>query len=98
MKKGDDDNNDAMRRTSVSQDRVTETLYSEELFHITQYKSLSTSQIGKNVWGGGVQTVKTTHLAATAGFHTSQLVLHVIYRVSDRHGFSYNYFVTVEDK
>ncbi len=64
MKKGDDvaddDNDDAMRRTSVSQDRVTETLYSEELFHITQYKSLSTSQIVKNVWGWGTDSQNNT--------------------------------------
>ncbi len=42
--------------------------------------------------------VNMTHLAVPAGVHTSQLVLHAIYRVSDRCGFSHNYFVTREDE
>ncbi len=43
---------------------------------------------------GVVWTFNTTNLAVPARFHTSQLVLHVVYRVSDKHKFSYNYFVT----
>jgi hypothetical protein len=40
MKKGDDvaeDDNDDVVRTSVSKDRATATLYTEELFLSTQY-------------------------------------------------------------
>jgi hypothetical protein len=43
---------------------------------------------------GRILMVNTTHLAAPAGFHTSQLALHAINRVSDKHGFSYNYLGT----
>jgi hypothetical protein len=38
------------------------------------------------------------HLAVSAGFHTYQLVIHVIYRVSDKHRFSNNCFVNGEDE
>jgi hypothetical protein len=38
-----------------------------------------------------------THLAILAGSHTSKLDLHVIYRVFDKCGFSYNYFAAKED-
>ncbi len=37
------------------------------------------------------------HLGVPIRFHTSQLDLHTIYKVSDKCGFSYNYFVTGED-
>jgi hypothetical protein len=37
------------------------------------------------------------HLAVPAGFHTSQMDLHLIYRVSNESRFSYNYFVKEED-
>jgi hypothetical protein len=52
--------------------------------------ALSTQQTGQ-MWGRGIWTVNTIHLAVPAGFHTSQLDLHAIYR------FSYNYFVTGEE-
>jgi hypothetical protein len=46
------------------------------------------------MWGEGrILMVNTTHLAAPDGFHTSQLALHAINRVSDKHGFSYNYSI-----
>jgi hypothetical protein len=55
MKKGDDvagyEDEDAVR-TSVSQDRVTATLCTEELFLRTQYIALSAYQTGQNVGGG----------------------------------------------
>jgi hypothetical protein len=41
--------------------------------------------------------VNATHLGVPAGFHASQLDLYVIYRVSEKCRFSYNYFVTGED-
>jgi hypothetical protein len=41
--------------------------------------------------------VSMIHLAVLAGFHISQLDLHVISRLSDKCGYSYNYFVTGED-
>jgi hypothetical protein len=44
MKKGDevaDDEDDDAVRTSVSQDQVTATLCTEELFLITQYRKIS---------------------------------------------------------
>jgi hypothetical protein len=42
--------------------------------------------------------VNMTQLVVQAGFHTSQLIIHAIYRVSVKHRFSYNYFVTRGDK
>jgi hypothetical protein len=88
MKKGDDvtdDEDDDAVRISVSQDQVTATLCTEELF--------LRAQSGQS-WGG---TVNTVHEAFPSGFHTSQLDLHTIYRISDKCDFSYNYFVTGED-
>jgi hypothetical protein len=41
--------------------------------------------------------VNTIHLMVPARFHTAQLNLHTRYRVSDKCGFSYHYFVTRED-
>jgi hypothetical protein len=41
--------------------------------------------------------VNMIHLAVPAGFHTTQLDLYMIYSVSDKCGFSYNYFVTEEE-
>jgi hypothetical protein len=79
MKKGydvDDDHYGAVR-TGVSQDRVTAILCTEELFLGIQYIALSTYQTSKNVGGGRIRMVNTTHLAVPAGFHTSQLVLYV---------------------
>jgi hypothetical protein len=83
MKKGDDvtgDEDDDAVRTSVSQDQVTATLCTEELFLRTRYYiaiyTLSTHQTGQMI-----------HLAVPAGFHTSQLDLHMVYRVSDKCGF-----------
>jgi hypothetical protein len=56
-----------------------------------QYSFLHTSDRPKSgEEGGGVCTVNMTHLAVPAGFHTCQLVLHLIYRISDKCGFSYN--------
>jgi hypothetical protein len=46
--------------------------------------------------GGGEETVNTTHLVIPAGFHTSQPALHAINRVSEKQGFSCNYFLTGE--
>jgi hypothetical protein len=50
--------------------------------------------------GGGwdrIQTVNTTHLVVLAGFHISQLVLRVMFRVSDKCRVLHNCFVTGED-
>ncbi len=47
---------------------------------------------------GRKRTVTMTQRAVPVGFHTSQMVLHVIHRVSDVHKFSYNNFVTGEDE
>jgi hypothetical protein len=60
--------------------------------------SPSTHQTDKNVEGVMKRTVNITHRADPAGFHASQLVLHVINRGSDKYGFTYNYFVTGEDE
>jgi hypothetical protein len=62
-------------KTSVSQNRVTATLCTEELFLRTQYIliALSTYQTGENVGGG---MVNTTHGSVLAAVHTSQLTLH----------------------
>jgi hypothetical protein len=49
------------------------------------------------MWGRGIWTVNTIHLAVPAGFHTSQLDLHAINRVFEKHRFSYIYFVTGEE-
>ncbi len=69
------------------------------MFLRTQYKhvyciALFTYQTVQNVGGGEIWTVNTRHLPVLDGFHTSQLILHVISRVSNKCGFSYNYFVT----
>ncbi len=83
---------------------LTITLCTEDCSPRTQYiyctyLAFFTYQGVKYVFfgGEGKQTVNTTHLAVTAGFQTSQLALHSIYRVSDKYGFSYNYFVTGKD-
>ncbi len=60
-KKGDnvdDEDDDDAVRTSVLQDRVTATLCTEELYISI---ALSTYQTGKDVGGGRIQTVNTTH-------------------------------------
>jgi hypothetical protein len=68
MKKGadvaDDEDDDAVR-TSVSQDRVTATLYTEELFLRMQYKhvycvALFTYHTGQNVGGGNTESQHET--------------------------------------
>jgi hypothetical protein len=86
-------------RISVSEDRVTATLCTEELFLRTQYIWLSSHirQV-QMCRGGRTRTVNTTHRAVPDGFHSSKLVLHAIKRVLDVHKFLYNYFVTGEDK
>jgi hypothetical protein len=91
MKKGDDiadDDDDAVARTSLSQDRVTATLRTEELFLRTQYIKLSPQIRRVKMWRGGgrrIQMVNTTNLVVPAGFHTSQLVLYAIYRISNKY-------------
>jgi hypothetical protein len=62
------------------------------IYSCLQYKT------GKNAGEGRIQTVNTIHLEVPAGFHTSQLVLHAVCRVSDKPKFSYNYFVNGEDE
>ncbi len=93
MKKGDDvaeDDNDDVVRTSVSKDRATATLYTEELFLSTQYLqyTVALSAYQKvQPWGGGrIQTVNVT-LLTPAGFHASQPELTAGYKVSYKTGF-----------
>jgi hypothetical protein len=60
------------------------------------YSSLHIRQV--LMGGRGMWTVNITNLAVPAGFNTSKLVLHAVYRVSNKHWFSYNYFVTGDDE
>ncbi len=48
------------------------------------------------MWGRWILIVSKTHLAIPAGFHTSQLVLYAIYRVSDKHRFFIQLFYDCE--
>jgi hypothetical protein len=79
----DDDDDDAALRTNVSQDQLAVAMCTKEFFLMTRYIWVSPHIREVKMLGGGrIWTVNTTHLVVPAGFHTSQLVLHVIYRVS----------------
>jgi hypothetical protein len=52
--------------------------------------ALSTFQTSQKWRRGVIQTDNMTHLVVLAGFHTSHLNVQVIYRVSDKWGFSFH--------
>jgi hypothetical protein len=94
MKKGDevaDDEDDDAVRTSVSQDQVTgAAMWTEELFLSTKYICIALHTYQKVICEGGrICTVNTIHSAGPARFHSSQLDLTTVYKVSDKSGFFY---------
>jgi hypothetical protein len=80
----------------VCQESVTATLCIEELFLSTHNIQLSPYIRKVNHDGGSLWTVNVTDCTIPAGFHTSQLDLNTVYKVS-KCVFLYNYFVTGED-
>jgi hypothetical protein len=74
----EDDYDDDVVRTSVSQDRVTAALCTEELFLCTQY-------IRSNIRGVGYGW-STRHIWRAVGCHTSQLDIIAVSRASDKNG------------
>jgi hypothetical protein len=90
-KKGDeveDEEDDDVMRSSVSQGRETVTLYTEELFLCTQYTQYSTLHIylaGKTRGGEDMDCQHNT-LGGSAGSHTSQLDLTMVSRASNKTG------------
>jgi hypothetical protein len=85
---GEDD--DDVVRTSVSQDRVTAALCTEELFLSTQYTVYRSPCIsdGQPCGRGRIRMVNMRCLVGPAGSYTSQPPdLTVGYRVSDKTGY-----------
>jgi hypothetical protein len=89
----DDDNDDNAVRTSVSQDRVTVTLCTKELFLSTQYTVYSSLHISENKSVGKGKDTDGQHvsLGRPAGSQPSQLDLIEGCRVSDEA----EYFCTI---
>jgi hypothetical protein len=93
MKKGDDvagdDDNDVMRENQcVTRLSDSDIVYWWIVPQDPVYIAISTYQTGQNVGGGDTDSQHDTFTDPT-GFHTSQLVFHSIYRVSNKHRFSF---------
>jgi hypothetical protein len=88
------DEDDDAARTNVSKDQVNVTLSTEELFLSTQYKYIALPHNRKvRHEGGRIQMVNVIHSAVPSGFHTSQLDVNTIYKVSNKSGFFYTVFL-----